>query len=93
MREQLYTTTHLLKTEFGTEESPFSKFTKEELSKLHSALYFQLNERISFIKPKDKIVAQLLFDLGNIAYLLGQYSDALEDYRFAKEYGFEGTAN
>jgi tetratricopeptide (TPR) repeat protein len=88
--EQLYTTTHLLKTNFGTGESPISKLTKDELSKLHSALYFQLNERISFIKPKDKIVAQLLFDLGNIAYLVGQYSDALEDYRLAKEYGFAG---
>lgn len=88
--EQFYTTTHLLNTDFGKEQLPISKLAKDELRELHSALYFQLNERISFIKPKDKIVAQLLLDLGDIAYLLGQYSDALGDYALAKEYGFEG---
>ena len=88
--EQFYTTKYLLQTDFGTGILPTSKLKKEELQALHQALYFQLNERISLIKPKDKIVAQLLFDLGNIAFLLGVYSDASEDYVLAKEYGLDG---
>lgn len=53
-------------------------------------MYYQLNERVSFIAPKDKIVAQLLFDLGNTAYLLGNYTNSLNDYKEAKKYGFTG---
>jgi hypothetical protein len=51
-------------------------------------LYYQLNERVSFVKPKDKIVAQLLFDLGNISYLMREKEEAAETYKLAKEYGF-----
>lgn len=68
-----------------------SDMTKEELTKLYLALYYQLNERITFIQPKDKIVAQLLFDLGNIEFLLGNYSEAVDDYRKARSYGFSST--
>jgi tetratricopeptide (TPR) repeat protein len=84
------TSQHLLNTDFGLDAVPTSKSSKDELNVLHNALYFQLNERMSFVKPQDKIVAQLLFDLGNIAYLLGNYSDASADYRFAKDYGLTG---
>jgi len=88
--EQFQTTEYLLKTSFGSDNSPDSEMTKDELKKLHLALYFQLNERVSFVQPKDKVVAQLLFDLGNMAFLLGHYADALEDYRLAKKYGMDG---
>lgn len=88
--EQFQTTEFLLKTSFGSGDAPDSEMSKDELKRLHLALYFQLNERMSFVKPNDKIVAQLLFDLGNIAFLRGYYAVALEDYRLAKKYGMGG---
>jgi len=86
--EEFITTQFLLNTDFGLDTIPKSNMTKEELQNLSKSLYYQLNERISFIKPKNKIVAHLLFDLGNIAFLLENYSVAKGDYRKAKKYGF-----
>lgn len=86
--EQFYTTKFLLDSDFGDDTIPISDISNENLQMLSDALYFQLNERISFVKPKDKIVAQLLYDLGNIAFLLGNYYDAKRDYIMAKEYGY-----
>lgn len=86
--EQFYTTNYLLNKEFGSEALPNSDMTKQQLQDLSNALYYQLNERISFVKPKEKIVAQLLFDLGNIAFLLTNYHDASADYEQAKLYGY-----
>lgn len=88
--EQFYTTNFLLNTEFGSDTLPSSSMTKQQLQDLSNALYYQLNERISFVKPKEKIVAQLLFDLGNIAFLLGKYNDANSDYEQAVLYGYSG---
>jgi tetratricopeptide (TPR) repeat protein len=88
--EEFYTTNFLLNTEFGSDILPNSQMTKQQLQDLSKALYYQLNERISFVKPKEKIVAQLLFDLGNIAFLLGDYYDASADYDQAKLYGYTG---
>jgi len=59
--EQCITSDFLLNTNFGTEPNPQSSLTNSELLNLREVLYYQLNERISFIKPEDKIVAQLLF--------------------------------
>ena len=88
--QEFYTSSFLLNTEFGIETNPISKLNKDELEKLSDGLYYQLNERVSFVEPKEKIVAQLLFDLGNIAFLLNNYSDAVADYEQAKTYGFTG---
>lgn len=62
--------------------------TNEELFQLERTLFYQLNERISFIKPKDKIVAVLLFELGNIKLHKNKLNDAQKIYLKAKEYGF-----
>ena len=86
--EDFYKTVFLLNTEFGLDVRPTSALNKSELQNLSDGLYYQLNERVSFVEPKEKIVAQLLFDLGNIAFLLNNYSDALGDYEQAKKYGF-----
>lgn len=86
--EEFYNTDFLLNTHFGSGAEPYSGIPKEKLTLLHQQLYYQLNERISFVKPKDQLVAQLLFDLGNAAYELGNYSDAKEDYELAQKYGF-----
>jgi tetratricopeptide (TPR) repeat protein len=83
-----YTSDFLINTNFGEENEPKTNLSTKELHTLADALYFQLNERISFIKPKNKIVAQLFFDLGNIAMLSGDLNDAKQDFTKAKEYGF-----
>lgn len=86
--EQFITSDFLLNTNFGTQANPKSNLSNAELLKLRDVLYYQLNERISFIKPKDKIVAQLLFDLGNICMLTKEKSAVGIVYYKAKEYGF-----
>lgn len=78
----------LINTNFGSDTIPKTQLNKKDLEKLSKALYYQLNERITFIKPKNKIIANLLFDLGNIAYLQGELSIAIEIYNKAKEYGY-----
>ncbi len=60
----------LINRDFGNEDFPVSTLSKEDLNSLKNQLYFQLNERRSFIQPKDEIMAQLLFDYGNILLLL-----------------------
>jgi len=88
--EQFYTTNFLLNTDFGLDILPNTQMPYEQLQDLSNSLYYQLNERVSFVKPEDKIVAQLLFDIGNIAFLLRNNYDALADYKQAKIYGYEG---
>jgi tetratricopeptide (TPR) repeat protein len=88
---QFYNTRFLLNTDFGAGPMPTTEMTPGGLEKLLDALYYQLNERVSFVKPKEKIVAQLLFDLGNVAFLMGRYEEAVSDYGRAKEYGLEGV--
>lgn len=88
--QEFYTTNFLLNTDFGLGTNPTTKLINDELQKLSDALYYQLNERVSFVEPRDKIVAQLLFDLGNIAFLQNNFFDAMADYEQAKKYGFTG---
>ncbi len=87
--EQYITSTFLIGQDFGNEKYPVSNLEKAELFKLREMVYYQLNERVSFVKPKDKIVAQLLFDLGNISYLFREKGEASETYKLAQEYGFD----
>jgi tetratricopeptide (TPR) repeat protein len=84
-----YTSKFLINTDFGKDSLPITSLSKQELHKLSDALYFQLNERISFVAPKDIIVGQLLFELGNISILLGRHADALQDYDLALDYGID----
>ncbi|GAB4093789.1 tetratricopeptide repeat protein [Flaviaesturariibacter terrae] len=55
---------------------------------LAAALFFQLNERMTFIRNEDPIVARLLFDYGNIAFLERDSGLAREAYEAAGRYGF-----
>ncbi|MCT2406347.1 tetratricopeptide repeat protein [Chryseobacterium antibioticum] len=84
-----YTSESLIQTDFGNKKIPETDLTKDELFKLRKSLFYQLNERISFVKPEDKIVAQLLFDLGNVAFLMKFKDEASRDYEEAKDYGFK----
>lgn len=80
----------LINTNFGISREPKTKLSKNEIEKLAQWIYFQVNERMSFIEPKDKIISILLFELANLAELLGKNSSALETYRTARKYGYEG---
>ncbi|QOG02798.1 tetratricopeptide repeat protein [Flavobacterium sp. MDT1-60] len=80
----------LINTNFGTTGVPETKLSKEDIDKLVNEVYFQVNERMSFIEPKDKIISILLFELGNLVQLKGEHENALQIYRTAREYGFDG---
>lgn len=86
--ESYFTSDFLLGINFGSEKKPSTKITNEELLQLERTLFYQLNERISFIRPKDKIVAVLLFELGNIKLHKNKLNEAQKIYLQAKEYGF-----
>lgn len=88
--EKYYTADFILGFNSGNQTTPETKLSKRELQDLRQSLYYQLNERVSFVEPKEKIVAQLLFELGNIAYLLGDKDEAYDNYKLAEEYGYEG---
>ncbi|MEO7216138.1 hypothetical protein [Mucilaginibacter sp.] len=88
--EQLINSRFLLNTDFGTDSIPRTALSREKLDLLSQALFYQLNERNSFIRSKDNIVAQLLFDLGNLTFVRSAYKVALDDYGLAKQYGYNG---
>ena len=82
----------ILHANFGRDSMPVSELSKEELLQLRKALFYQLNERLTFVHPEDKIVAQLLFDLANVSLLTGaNIYDVNDMYSMAKKYGYSGT--
>ena len=78
----------LLNVDFGTDSIPRSTLSRKKLLMLRYALFFQLQERMSFVKPTDKTIAALLFDLGNIAILTDSKAEACDIYEKAQLYGF-----
>ena len=87
--EKFYTSEFIICLNFGNEEIPITKLNKIEIDKLYKSIFFQLNERISFIKPKEKIVAMLLFELGNLSILKKEFRNAKDIFEKSKEYGLE----
>ena len=79
---------NLIATDFGIEDAPISSLSKDELIQLQNQLYYQLNERRSFIQPKDEMMALLLFDYGNVLLLNGNKKEANEVYNLAIQYGY-----
>ncbi|MEA9413396.1 tetratricopeptide repeat protein [Flavobacterium sp. PL02] len=79
----------LIDESFGEEASPKTDLSKKELEELAQSIYFQVNERISFIKPKDKVISVLLFELGNAVKIIGENENAIRIYNLSKEYGFQ----
>jgi len=78
----------LINTNFGTSNEPKTKLSKKEVDELTQSVYYQVNERMSFIEPKDEIISILLFELGNLAELKGENNSALATYRTARLYGY-----
>ena len=81
----------LIGVDFGEENFPQSKLSKQEIEALIKQMYFQINERISFVKPKDDIMAQLLFEYGNLLLLDNKKTEANEVYNMAIKYGFNSS--
>ncbi len=79
----------LLNTNFGNLEEPTSTLSKAQRKALINSLYFQLNERLSFIKTEDPIIGILLFELGNLVFLEKNYHDAKQIYYKARDYGYD----
>lgn len=80
---------NILGLDFGQDKIPVKK-TKRDLHQTKKQLYYQLAERMTFIPPKDPIVAQLLFDAGNITAIIDDVKTALDIYEQAREYGYSG---
>ena len=79
---------NLMGTDFGSDDAPKTSLSKDELIQLQNQLYYQLNERRSFIQPKDEMMALLLFDYGNVLLLNGNKKEANEVYNLAIQYGY-----
>lgn len=78
----------ILALDFGNEKLPANP-NKYDLDQLHEHIWHQLSERTSFVKPKNEIVGNIYFDLGNILAQTRNLESALESYEAAKEYGFQ----
>jgi tetratricopeptide (TPR) repeat protein len=79
----------LINTNFGEEYEPKNNMSHLERKALIKSLYYQLNERVSFIKTEDKIIGILLFELGNLAFMEKKYDEAKEIYEKSREYGYK----
>jgi tetratricopeptide (TPR) repeat protein len=82
-------TRSILNTDFGDKLIPRSNLASEDLGKLGLQIAWQLNERMSFVKPKDDIVALLLYELGNIYAITEDATIAYRVYQKADEYGYD----
>lgn len=78
----------ILQLDFGTSSIP-SNPKGYDLMKLQQHIWHQLRERTTFVKPKNLIVGNIYFDLGNVLAQTTDVQAALESYAAAKEYGFE----
>lgn len=78
----------LIGTTFGSDIKPQTTLSDNELNKLRQEIFYQLEERMAFIKPENQIVGLLLFELGNITALTRDVTTALRIYDKAVEYGF-----
>jgi tetratricopeptide (TPR) repeat protein len=72
------------------DDSSFSLSTRQgtvDAAALRRALWSQLSVRTLFVKPKDLIVAQLLFELALAEAQAGFHEQALEYLKLAESYG------
>ncbi len=57
---------------FGQDSLPNSGQDSSTLAELQKHLFYQLNERVTFIQPEDPFIAALMFELGNVTFTLSQ---------------------
>jgi tetratricopeptide (TPR) repeat protein len=80
--------TSILGLNFGETERSTNP-NNYDLEELREHIWHQLRERTTFVKPKNTIVGNLYFDLGNVLAQTRDVQAALESYESAKEYGYE----
>lgn len=78
----------ILGLDFGSNEIP-SNLHDYDLIELKSHIWHQLRERSNFVKPLNRIVGNIYFDLGNVIAQTADLEAAIESYEAAKEYGYE----
>lgn len=76
--------------DFGDDRLPSTAAGIPAIRRLQKELWYQLNERVTFVEPEDKYVAELMLELGNATLALGQNGKALEIYEIAQRYGSMG---
>lgn len=76
--------------DFGQDSLPKAEVDELALKRLQKELFYQLNERVTFIDPKDVYIGELMFELGNVTLARGQNNRAKEIYEIAKRFGYKG---
>jgi tetratricopeptide (TPR) repeat protein len=71
---------------FGSSEEPV-KQDREQMRRVQRALVYQLQERLEFVKPPDPIIADLLFDLGNVMAVSHTLEHGLPLYDLSLKFG------
>ena len=77
----------VLGIDFGDQVMPQAAMDRKGLKLLQKQLFFQLNERVTFISGKDRYIATLMYALGNVTMNVAQYDKAYKIYRIAEAYG------
>lgn len=78
----------LIKTDFGKADKPVTSLSEKALKILAEQIFYQINERLSFKETQDEILAQLLFEYGNVMFLTNHKEEAKEVYNMAIQNGF-----
>lgn len=79
----------LINLNFGNDIDLKVSNDKIKLYDLRQALFFQVNERATFIKGNDRIMALLYYELANLDFYIGNKQFAKEHYLLAIEYGLK----
>ncbi|BDD05170.1 tetratricopeptide repeat protein [Aureibacter tunicatorum] len=77
----------ILDLDFGNNKIPENTHNYD-LNNIRNHIFHQLEERTIFVKPENKIVGNLFFDLGNVLAITWDVQTALESYEEARKYGF-----
>ncbi len=94
-RDPAWLSSHsILGLDFGVDDKPVPPTqivtdidgNSKTLAEVRSALEYQLRERLSLVPPPDKVVANLLTDLGNLLILDGLPRQARTAYRSAVQF-------
>lgn len=78
----------ILGLNFGNDSEP-KNINNYNLEELLNHVNHQLNERLNFIKPQNKIIGELYYDLGNIQALASYLENALISYKNAEKFGYK----
>ncbi|TCZ72160.1 tetratricopeptide repeat protein [Flaviaesturariibacter aridisoli] len=84
-------TSDLLDADLGRDAKPRWTAAGRSPWTLDEAIFYQLNERMSFLAPPDPVIGRLLFELGNLRWLQHDPTSVGALYGAARRYGFTDT--